>query len=161
MNNGGEMKVLSGFMLLASAMLAMATVQAADITLNSVRVGAKDPAATARFYQTAFGMHEVQRISQPNMLEIMLNWGATPEAARANQGSQVVIMQRAADDGSDKIAHVIFTVKDVATVVKAARAAGAKVEREPFQYGTTGIWIGMLIDPAGNHIELLQFPPAK
>ena len=155
------MNGLSRIILLACAVLAMATTQAADITLNSVRVGAKDPAATAKFYQTAFGMHEVQRIAQPNMLEIMLNWGATPAAAKANQGSQVVIMQRAADDGSDTMAHVIFTVKDAQAVVKAARAAGAKVEREPFQYGTTGIWIGMLIDPAGNHIELLQFPPAK
>ena len=147
-------------MLAASAVLVMATAQA-GITLNAVRVGAKDVASTAKFYQTAFGMFEVQRIAQPNMLEIMLNFGATADAAKANKGSQVVIMQRAADDGSDTMAHVIFTVKDAQAVVKAARAAGAKVEREPFQYGTTGIWIGMLIDPAGNHIELLQFPPAK
>lgn len=153
------MKVLARIMLAAGAALAMATTQAADITLNSVRIGAKDVAATAKFYQTAFGMHEVQRISQPNMLEIMLNWGATAEAAKANPGSQVVIMQRAADDGSDSMAHVIFTVKDVQAVVKAATAAGAKAERAPFKF--QDVWIGLLIDPAGNHIELLQFPAAK
>jgi predicted enzyme related to lactoylglutathione lyase len=153
------MKVLSRIMAVTGAWLAIATVQAADITLNSVRIGAKDVAATAKFYQTAFGMHEVQRITQPNMLEIMLNWGATPEAAKANPGSQVVIMSRPADDGSDKMAHVIFTVKDVQAVVKAALAAGARAERAPFQF--QGVWIGMLIDPAGNHIELLQFPPAR
>lgn len=150
------MKGIARIVLLAGAVLAMATVQAAGITLNSVRIGAKDVAATARFYQTAFGMHEVQRITQPNMLEIMLNWGATPEAAKANPGSQVVIMQRAADDGSDKMAHVIFTVTDVQAVVKSAKAAGAKAEREPFKF--QDVWIGLLIDPAGNHIELLQFP---
>jgi len=154
------MKSLARIMLAASAVLVMATAQA-GITLNAVRVGAKDVASTAKFYQTAFGMFEVQRIAQPNMLEIMLNFGATADAAKANKGSQVVIMQRAADDGSDTMAHVIFTVTDVAATFKAARAAGAKAEREPFQYGTTGIWIGMLIDPAGNHIELLQFPAAK
>ena len=155
------MKRLMKVWLVAGAMLAMATVQAAGITLNAVRVGAKDVAATARFYQAAFGMHEVQRISQPNMLEIMLNFGITQEAAKANQGSQVVIMQRAADDGSDSMAHVIFTVTDAVAVTKSAKAAGAKVEREPFEYNKTGIWIAMLVDPAGNHIELLQFPPAK
>ncbi len=154
------MKRLARIILAAGAVLAMATAQA-GISLNAVRVGAKDVAATAKFYQTAFGMFEVQRIAQPNMLEIMLNFGATADAAKANKGSQVVIMQRAADDGSDTLAHVIFTVTDAAATVKAAKAAGAKVEREPFQYGTTGIWIGMLIDPAGNHIELLQFPAAK
>jgi predicted enzyme related to lactoylglutathione lyase len=146
--------------LVAGAVLALAAAQA-GVTLNAVRVGAKDVAATAKFYQAAFGMFEVQRISQPNMLEIMLNFGATAESARANAGSQVVIMQRAADDGSDSMAHVIFTVTDAVAAVKAAKAAGAKVEREPFQYGSTGIWIGLLIDPAGNHVELLQFPAGK
>jgi predicted enzyme related to lactoylglutathione lyase len=120
-----------------------------------------DPTAIAKFYQSAFGMFEVQRIANPGSLEIMLNFGATAEAAKANQGSQVVILQRAADDGADAMAHVIFNVTDVQAVVKAATAAGAKAERAPFQYGTSGIWIGLLVDPAGNHIELLQFPPAK
>jgi predicted enzyme related to lactoylglutathione lyase len=154
------MKSLARIILVAGAVLAMASAQA-GITLNAVRVGAKDVAATAKFYQTAFGMFEVQRIVQPNMLEIMLNFGATADAAKANPGSQVVIMQRAADDGSDTMAHVIFTVTDAVATMKAAKAAGAKVEREPLQFGNTGIWIGMLIDPAGNHIELLQFPAAR
>ncbi|MEO8314535.1 MAG: VOC family protein [Pseudomonadota bacterium] len=155
------MKLFSRILLAAGLLLATATTQAAGVSLNAARVGAKDPAATAKFYQAAFGMFEVQRIAQGSSLEIMLNFGATADAAKANKGSQVVIQQRAADDGSDSIAHVIFTVTDVATTVKAAKAAGAKVEREPFQFGATGIWIGMLVDPAGNHIELLQFPPAK
>ena len=153
------MKIPSRIMMAACALLAMASVQAAGITMNAVRVGAKDVAATAKFYQAAFGMHEVQRISMPNMLEIMLNFGATPEAAKASKGAQLVIMSRAADDGRDTMAHVIFEVGDVQAVVKAAVAAGAKKEREPFKFQDT--WIGMLIDPAGNHIELLQFPTSK
>ena len=56
---------------------------------------------------------------------------------------------------------VLDAGRTIAKAVSLIEAAGGKVEREPFQYGTTGIWIAMLIDPAGNHIELLQFPPAK
>ncbi len=154
------MKRLSKILLAAGAVLAMATANA-GVSLNSVRIGAKDVAAVAKFYQAAFGMWEVQRISQPNMLEIMLAFGATVEAAKANTGSQIVIMQRAADDSSDTLAHVILSVTDAVATTKAAKAAGARVEREPFEYNKTGIWIAMLVDPAGNHIEMLQMPAAK
>jgi predicted enzyme related to lactoylglutathione lyase len=143
----------------AGTWFAMAAAQAADVMLDSVRIGAKDVLATAKFYQTAFGMHEVQRISQPNMLEVMLSWGPTLEAAKANPVSQIVIMSRAADDGSDKMAHLILRVKDMQAAVKSAVAAGAKAERAPFKFDE--MWIGLLIDPAGNHIELLQYPPAS
>jgi predicted enzyme related to lactoylglutathione lyase len=151
------MKRIATMLLAAGAVLAIATAQA-DVTLNAVRIGAKDVAATAKFYQTAFGMQEVQRITTPAFLEIMLNFGATTDAAKANKGSQVVIMQRAADDGADTLPHVIFDVTDAAAVVKAVKAAGGKVEREPFEFQKTGIMIAMLVDPAGNHIELLQQP---
>lgn len=151
------MKRITTILLAAAAVLGVATAQA-DVTLNAVRVGAKDVASLAKFYQAAFGMQEVQRITAPTFLEIMLNFGGTADAAKANKGSQVVIMQRAADDGADTLPHVIFNVTDVTAVVAAAKAAGGKVEREPFEYEKTGIMIGMLIDPAGNHIELLQQP---
>jgi predicted enzyme related to lactoylglutathione lyase len=42
--------------------------------------------------------------------------------------------------------------------VAALKAAGGKMEREPFEFGKTGIWIGMGIDPAGNHFEMIQQP---
>jgi len=131
----------------------------AGITLNGVRIGAKDVVALAKFYQSAFGMHEVQRIQTPQFLEIMLDFGATAEAAKANAGADVVIMQRDADDGRDTMAHVVFTVTDINAVVAAVKAAGGRMEREPFAYGDTGIRIGMGIDPAGNHFELIQFSP--
>jgi len=143
--------------LLLAATLPMVAMSA-GVTLNGIRIGAKDVAALARFYQTAFGLFEVQRIQNPQMLEIMLDFGATAEAAKANNGADVVIMQRAADDGADTMAHLIFTVTDMDAVVKAIKAAGGKMEREPFEYGNTGIRIGMGIDPAGNHFEMLQFP---
>jgi predicted enzyme related to lactoylglutathione lyase len=130
----------------------------AGVSLNGVRIGAKDVAALAQFYRQAFGMHEVQRIQTPQFLEIMLDFGASADAARANQGADVVIMQRDADDGKDTMAHVVFTVIDMDATVRAAKAAGARLEREPFAYGDTGIRIAMGIDPAGNHFELIQFP---
>lgn len=149
---------------LTVTLLAMLAVPAlAGISLNGVRIGAKDPAAVAKFYQTAFGMQEVQRIQTPQMLEIMLNFGATVAAANAtrerNGGGDIVIMQQPADT-TDTLAHVVFTVTDMDAVVKAVKAAGGRMDREPFSYGNTGIRIGMGIDPAGNHFELIQFPPA-
>jgi predicted enzyme related to lactoylglutathione lyase len=146
---------------LSTALLAghaVAAAPPAGVTLNGVRIGAKDVAALARFYQSAFGMHEVQRIQTPQFLEIMLDFGATVDAAKANTGADVVIMQRAADDGADTLAHVVFTVTDIDSVVKAVKTAGGRMEREPFVFGDTGIRIGMGIDPAGNHFELIQFP---
>jgi predicted enzyme related to lactoylglutathione lyase len=128
----------------------------ADVSLNGARIGARDVAAVARFYQSALGMHEVQRIQTPQMLEIMLNFGATAQAAKTNKAGDVVIMQRASDDVKDEMAHLVFNVTDMAAVVKALKAAGGKMDREPFEYGKTGILIGMAVDPAGNHIELIQ-----
>jgi len=142
-------------LLLAAALPVVA--MPAGTTLNGIRIGAKDVAALAKFYQSAFGMFEVQRIQNPQMLEIMLDFGADAAAAKANAGADVVIMQRAADDGADTMAHLIFTVTDMDGVVKAIKAAGGKMEREPFEYGNTGIRIGLGIDPAGNHFEMLQF----
>jgi predicted enzyme related to lactoylglutathione lyase len=130
----------------------------AGTTLNGVRVGAKDVAAIARFYQTVFGMHEVQRIQTPQFLEIMLDFGASAAAAKANTGADVVIMQRGSDDGADTMAHIVFNVTEMDALVKAIKAAGGRMEREPFEYGKTGIRIGMAIDPAGNHFEMIQAP---
>jgi predicted enzyme related to lactoylglutathione lyase len=142
------------------ALMALAAPALAQVSLNGVRVGAKDPAAVAKFYQAAFGMQEVQRIQNPQMLEIMLNFGATPAAAQAtrarNGGGDIVIMQRATDDVKDELPHVVLNVANMTSVVAALKAAGGRMEREPFEFGKSGITIGMAIDPAGNHIELIQ-----
>ena len=130
----------------------------AGTTLNGVRVGAKDPAQLAKFYQSVFGMFEVQRIQTPQMLEIMLDFGANADAAKANTGADVVIMQQPADNTGDTLPHIVFNVTDMDALVKAIKAAGGKLEREPFEFGKTGIRIGMAIDPAGNHFEMIQAP---
>ena len=150
-------RIITGSLTALLAAL-LVTASQAGVTLNGVRIGARDVAALAKFYQTAFGMFEVQRIQNPQMLEIMLDFGATADAAKANNGADVVIMQRAADDGADTMAHVVFNVTDMDAVVQAVKAAGGKMEREPFEFGNTGIRIGMGIDPAGNHFEMIQAP---
>lgn len=153
------MKKTTGSLIAGALAAALFCLTAtAGTTLNGVRVGAKDPAALAKFYQTVFGMFEVQRIQTPTMLEIMLDFGADAAAAKANTGADVVIMQRAADDGMDAMPHIVFNVTEMDALVKAIKAAGGKMQQEPFEFGKTGIRIGMGIDPAGNHFEMIQAP---
>jgi predicted enzyme related to lactoylglutathione lyase len=140
---------------LGAAVLMGMTAQA-DVTLNSARVGASDVAALEKFYETAFGMQEVQRIN--NGMEVMLNFGDTVAAAKANPGAQIVILHRESDEQKDAIAHLIFNVTDIQATAAAITAAGGKMERAPFVFGNTGITIGLAVDPAGNHIEMLQQP---
>jgi predicted enzyme related to lactoylglutathione lyase len=137
-----------------TALLASAGAQAAGaVTLSSARVGAADLAAVEKFYETAFGMQEVQRIGEN---EVMLNFGDSVAGAKANPAAQLVIMKRPADEKPDNIAHVIFNVTDMKATVAAITAAGGKMERAPFVFGSTGVTIGLGLDPAGNHFEMLQ-----
>jgi len=130
----------------------------AQVTLNSVRVGAKDTVALAKFYQSAFGMQEVNRINGAGGPEIFVNFGATVDAAKANKSEPIVLMHRDNDDLKDPIPHVILNVKDMKATVAAIKAAGGSVDGEPRPYGNTGIVIGIAIDPAGNRIEMIQRP---
>ena len=130
----------------------------AQVTLNSVRIGAKDTVAAAKFYQAAFGMQEVNRIDAAGGPEIFVNFGATVDAAKANRSEPVVIMHRDSDDLKDPIAHVIFNVKDMTATVAAIKAAGGSMAGDARPFRNTGIVIGIAIDPAGNRIELIQRP---
>jgi lactoylglutathione lyase len=138
--------------------LLLAIAANAQVSLNSVRIAAKDTEALSKFYKAAFGMQETNRINGPGGPEIFVNFGATVDAAKANKAEPVVIMHRDADDLKDPIAHVIFNVKDMTTTVAAIKAAGGKMDGEPRPYGNTGIVIGIAIDPAGNRLELIQRP---
>jgi predicted enzyme related to lactoylglutathione lyase len=140
------------------ATLLLATAAHAQVTLNSVRVGAKDSVALAKFYQTAFGMQETNRISGQGGPEVFVNFGATVESAKANKSEPIVIMHRDSDDIKDPIAHVILNVKDMAATVAAIKAAGGSMAGDPRPFGNTGVVIGIAIDPAGNRIEMIQRP---
>src|SRR5262249_4644815 len=140
------------------AALLLASSARAQVTLNSVRIGAKDTVALAKFYQTAFGMQEVNRIDAPGGPEIFVNFGATIDAAQAKKAEPIVIMHRDSDELKDPIAHVIFNVKDMAATVAALKAAGGSMAGDPRPFRNTGVVIGIAIDPAGNRVELIQRP---
>ena len=129
-----------------------------QVSLNSVRVGAKDTPALAKFYEAAFGMQEVNRINGNGGPEIFVNFGATAEAAKANKAEPVVLMHRDSDDIKDPVPHIIFNVKDMAATVAAVKANGGSMQGDPRPFGNTGIVIGIAIDPAGNRIEMIQRP---
>ena len=140
------------------AALLLASAAYGQVTLNSVRIGAKDTVALAKFYQTAFGMQEVNRIDAPGGPEIFVNFGGTIDAAKANKAEPIVIMHRDSDDLKDPIAHVILNVKDMTTTVAAIKAAGGSMAGDPRPFRNTGVVIGIAIDPAGNRLELIQRP---
>jgi predicted enzyme related to lactoylglutathione lyase len=144
--------------LVISAVLLLARAGHAQVSLDSVRVAAKDTIALAKFYQAAFGMQEVNRIENPGGTEVFVNFGATVEAAKANKNPLMVLFHRDSDDVKDPIPHVIFTVKDMSATVAAVKAAGGTLTGDPRPFRNTGIVIGIAIDPAGNRIELIQRP---
>ena len=141
-----------------SATLLLASAAGAQVTLNSVRIGAKDTVSLAKFYQAAFGMQEVNRIDTPGGPEIFVNFGATIDAAKAIKGEPIVIMHRDSDDLKDPIAHLILNVKDMAATVAAIRAAGGSMAGDARPFRNAGVVIGIAIDPAGNRLELIQRP---
>jgi predicted enzyme related to lactoylglutathione lyase len=151
---GRTMTMVCGALLVAAA-------ARADVSMNSLRVAAKDTVAVAKFYQAAFGMHEVNRITLPGGPEIFLNFGTSVDAAKANRAVPLVLMHRDSDDVKDPIAHVIFTVTDMTATAAAVNAAGGTMAGDPRPYGNTGIVIGFAVDPAGNRIELIQPAPQK
>jgi len=58
-------------LLLAAPLLAVA-----GNSLNGVRIGANDVAALARSCQAVLGMHEVQRVENPQFTQVRLDFGA-------------------------------------------------------------------------------------
>jgi predicted enzyme related to lactoylglutathione lyase len=152
------MKRIYTTVMAVTAALLLASAAHAQVTLNSVRVGAQDPVVLAKFYEAAFGMWEVNRINAPGGPEIFANFGATIDAAKANKSEPIVVTHRDSDDLKDPIAHVILNVKEMAATVAAVKAAGGSMAGDPRAFGNTGILIGIAIDPAGNRLELIQRP---
>ncbi len=129
-----------------------------QMSLDSVRIAAKDTVALAKFYLAAFGMQEVNRIENPGGTEVFVNFGATVEAAKANKSPLMVLFHRDSDDVKDPIPHIIISVKDMTATVAAVKSAGGTMTGEPRPFGKTGIVLGFAVDPAGNRIELIQRP---
>jgi predicted enzyme related to lactoylglutathione lyase len=140
------------------AALLLASAAHAQASLDSVRIEAKDTVALAKFYLAVFGMQEVNRIENPGGTEVFVNFGATVEAAQANNNPQMILFHRDSDEVKDPTMHVIFKVKDMTSTVAALKAAGGTMTADPRPFRNTGIVLGFAIDPAGNRIELVQRP---
>ncbi len=152
------MKSLYNTMIAGSAMLLLASAAVGQVKLDSVRIAAKDTVSLAKFYESAFGMQEVNRIETPAGPEVFVNFGSTVDAAKANPVGPIVLMHRDSDDVKDPVAHVILNVKDMAKTVAAVKAAGGTMTGDPRPFRNTGIVIGIAIDPAGNRVEMIQRP---
>jgi predicted enzyme related to lactoylglutathione lyase len=143
--------------LVASA-ISVTGIAVAAVTLNSVRVGGENVERLGKFYQAAFGLKEVNRLSFPGGIELFLNFGDSVDAAKGNTSAQIVIMHRDSDKLADEVPHVIFNVTDVAATAAAVKAAGGTMDGDPRPFGNSGLVIGFARDPAGNRIELIQRP---
>lgn len=147
---------------LAAAALALATgaampafAQEAGITVRSIRVLAADPEAAAVFYSKAFGMSETRRpANSAAFKEIVLNTGATPEAAKAASSTPIVIAtKRNKDEKPVSMAALILEVPDMDKAIAAIVANGGKGGK--VNKSGEGLSYAMVADPEGNPIELL------
>lgn len=136
------------------AFMLTANVQAGT-TLAAARIGAVDVEGVARFYKSSFGMQEIMRLDLPEIKEIMLNFGDTVEAAKANPNPWIVIMGRPSNDVKE-VPHLVLYVTDMKATVAAIKAAGGIVEGVPGVFGDAGMIVGFASDPAGNRMELIQ-----
>jgi predicted enzyme related to lactoylglutathione lyase len=150
-------KTLRTSLIVACGVLAFAPAAHAQVTINSARIGAMDSPALAKFYESAFGMQETNRLALPAGPEIFLNFGATVEAAKANKSLPLVIMHRDSDAIRDPVPHLIFNVTDMNALVASIKMAGGSFESDPKPFGNAnGPVIGIAIDPVGNGLELIQ-----
>lgn len=155
------MRKVAGLSVAAAAGLLVAVAAQAGVSLDAARVGGPHVAALAKFYESAFGLKEVNRLHVARgMIEIMLNFGDTVAEAKANKAAQILIMHRPAATTSDPVPHIIFRVTDMSATAAAIKAAGGAMAGKPREFGKTGIVVGIATDPAGNRLELLQMPQA-
>jgi predicted enzyme related to lactoylglutathione lyase len=134
---------------------ATAAAQESGIRVRSVRVLATDPEAVAAFYEKAFGMSETRRAANSaTFKEIIINSGATTEAARKATTTPIVIATRPKDAPAGAMASLILQVPDLDKAIEAAKAAGATLLRAPGK--TESVNFAFLKDPDGNQIELVM-----
>ncbi len=131
----------------------------ADSSVLAVRLGAKDVVALAKFYDTAFGLKQIDKVGDP-ATEIIMRYGANVAAAKAGNSPEFLVAKRDAGDTPGSIAHAIFHVSDINATVAAAKAAGATMKGEvaSVPIGGTPIKIATMTDPDGNVLEVMELP---
>jgi predicted enzyme related to lactoylglutathione lyase len=131
----------------------------ADVAVLAVRLPATDVVALAKFYDTAFGLKQIDQVGQPPT-EIIMRYGATVAAAKAGTSPEFLIEHREGGKTTDAMAHAIFQVSDIAASVASAKAAGATVRSDVVSVpiGNIMVKIATVTDPDGNVLELMQLP---
>jgi predicted enzyme related to lactoylglutathione lyase len=148
-------KVLASIAL--AALIAGGPAGAQESRLRSARVSAPDVAKTAAFYQSVFGLKEVRHIDRDGALfEVILNYGATVEAASASKLPKVVVILRAQGAPAPSVSNLVFGVSDLDAVMAKSVKAGGVISRPATKSATSGATIGFVKDPAGNEIELIE-----
>lgn len=140
--------------LTAAVLAAVSMGVQAETALFGGRVGAVDVPKIARFYEAVFGLKETNRLELPGLFEIMMNFGDSVDAAKKNKNPMIVVMRRDSDKINDTTPHLIFTVSDIKATVAAVKASGGTMEGDLKAFGKS--MLGFAIDPAGNHIEIIQ-----
>ncbi|MFO0612020.1 MAG: lactoylglutathione lyase [Polyangiaceae bacterium] len=115
----------------------------------------KDLDASLKFYTEICGMQLLRQKEYPDGKFTLAFVGYGPEDSHSvieltyNWGKDDYVL-------GDQFGHVALGVEDIAAFVEKARAAGAKVTREPgpMKHGTTVI--AFIEDPNGYKIELIQ-----
>jgi predicted enzyme related to lactoylglutathione lyase len=145
--------------ILAILAVACVTHARAEVTVMAVRLGADDVVALAKFYETAFGLKEIDRVGNPPT-EIIMRYGATVAEAKAGNSPEFLLQEREAGAAKGSMMHAIFRASDIAAAVAAAKAAGAKMDGDiaTVPIGGAPIKIAMLVDPDGNAIEVMELP---
>jgi predicted enzyme related to lactoylglutathione lyase len=146
-------------MVLALAAATWSLCAPADVTVLAVRLGAKDVVALAKFYGTAFGLKEIDRVGQPPT-EIIMRYGPSVAAAKAGSSPEFLLTRREPGAASDPMPHAIFHVSDMAATLTAAKAAGATMKGDvvSVKIGKMPVKVAQLLDPEGNALELMELP---
>jgi predicted enzyme related to lactoylglutathione lyase len=142
---------------------------APEFRLITVKIKVADFDKTLDFYKQVLGMQETLRNPTPkgrkDGAELGLNFGATPEEAKANKEPTVVLVTDEALMGHvpahspHDVAPILLAVPDIDAVAKRIADFGATVMRPktplPPPYGG---FVFMAYDPSGNAIEFIQLP---
>jgi predicted enzyme related to lactoylglutathione lyase len=141
------------FLSIATAALG----QHAGSQVWGVRMLATDAETIATFYEKAFGMFEVARpVNTVTTKEIILNFGATPDAAKKATTPPIVIYTRPTNMPAGATAALLLRVADLDKAIEAVKANGGTLTRGPGQNAAMKLRYAYIKDPDGNQIELIM-----
>jgi predicted enzyme related to lactoylglutathione lyase len=155
--------IIAGLLLAIALPASVGTAFAQEARLRAARVGGPDVATIEKmgtFYAQVLGLKEIRRETRADdktFLEIIMNFGATKEAATAATSPKVVLITAAkGTQFPPLVSNMVFEVTDAAATAAKATAAGGTVSRAPVVSATSGSAVGFINDPAGNRIEIIQ-----